>query len=267
MSGSIEFIAVALGALAGGLVVWLMLRNRITELHGENKSHTEECDTLHERLRVETEKRATAEGQATRLPELEKSIHKGEETLAACQAECTILKTKLSEVETLLSEERKQTAEKITLLTETKEQLKLEFQNIANKIFEDKGQKFTTENKKNLDMVLSPVREQLSDFKKKIEDVYDKESKERVSLLSEITHLKTLNQQISEDAVNLTNALKGQSQTQGAWGEVILERILEESGLRKGREYETQSSFTTEKGRQRRSLQSRVFGSWSSRPP
>jgi len=252
MSGSMEAIFAILGVLAGGLVGWFLLRSRIAELKSENRTIIKECDALHERLRAETEKRATAEGKNARLAELENTIQKGESALAANQAESTALKTRLSEVETLLKEERKHAAEKITLLTEAKEQLKLEFQNIANKIFEDKGQKFTVENKKNLDMVLSPVREQLSEFKKKIEDVYDKESKERVSLINEITHLKTLNQQISEDAVNLTNALKGQSQTQGAWGEVILERILEESGLRKGREYETQSSYTTENGRQLR---------------
>jgi DNA recombination protein RmuC len=252
MSGNVEAVFAGLGAVAGGIVIWFLLRSRIAEVKSEGRAISDECDTLHERLRTETEKRATAEGENARLAALEEALRREKSALETSQAECTSLKTRLSEVETLLKEERRHAAEKITLLTDAKEQLKLEFQNIANKIFEDKGQKFTAENKKNLDMVLSPVREQLSEFKKKIEDVYDKESKERVSLINEITHLKTLNQQISQDAVNLTNALKGQSQTQGAWGEVILERILEESGLRKGREYETQSSYTTESGRQLR---------------
>ena len=147
----------------------------------------------------------------------------------------------MSELETRLEDERKNAAEKLALLQEARDQLKLEFQNVANKIFEDKSQKFTEQNKENIEGVLKPMREQLLDFKKKVEDVYDKESKDRVSLLSEIIHLKSLNERISEDAINLTNALKGQSKTRGSWGEMILERVLEESGLQKGREYEVQT--------------------------
>jgi DNA recombination protein RmuC len=252
MHESTEALYTILGLLIGGLVVWLLLRGRsrqsilqvrqtadellaageqrFTELKGELKTLSAETDTLHERLRIETEKRAVAEGKNVRLADLEEALRQRTTALAASTADNTALKTRLSEVETRLSGERKNTAEKIALLMEAKEQLKLEFQNIANTIFEDKSKKFTDENKRNLDVVLSPVREQLSEFKKRIEDVYDKESKERVSLFNEIVHLKTLNQKISDDAVNLTNALKGQSKTQGDWGEVILERILEDSG-------------------------------------
>jgi DNA recombination protein RmuC len=122
---------------------------------------------------------------------------------------------------------------------------------VANKIFEDKSQKFTEQNRENIEGVLKPMREQLLDFKKKVEDVYDKESKDRVSLLNEIIHLKSLNERISEDAVNLTNALKGQSKTRGSWGEMILERVLEESGLQKGREYEVQTMYASEEGQRR----------------
>jgi DNA recombination protein RmuC len=274
MTGSLEALYATLGLLIGMLAAWLLLRDRsrqtilqaqktadellaageqrFSELKGELKTVTAETDTLHERLRTETEKRAAAEEKNVRIAALEEALQQRTAALAASEADNTVLKTKLAELETRLSEERKNAAEKISLLTEAKEQLKLEFQNIANKIFEDKSKKFTDENKRNLDVVLSPVREQLSEFKKRIEDVYDKESKERISLFNEIVHLKSLNQKISDDAVNLTNALKGQSKTQGAWGEVILERILEESGLHKGREYETQASFATESGRQLR---------------
>jgi DNA recombination protein RmuC len=263
MTGTWQTAAILLAMLLGGFGVWLLLwargrqnreaaEHRILEMKTELKAASDECAVLHERLREETEKRATAETQSARLDDLEKNIIAKEEAYADVQAKNTALSTRLSEVETRLAEERKNNTEKIALLTEAKEQLKLEFQNIANKIFEDKSQKFTDENKKNLDVVLSPVREQLQEFKKKIEDVYDKESKERISLFNEIVHLKTLNQQISADAMNLTNALKGQSKTQGAWGEVILERILEESGLHKGREYETQASFAGDSGRQLR---------------
>ncbi|MFB1033859.1 MAG: DNA recombination protein RmuC, partial [Sinobacterium sp.] len=109
-----------------------------------------------------------------------------------------------------------------------------EVENLANRIFDEKSEKFTKLNKSTVDLTVNPLREQIKEFKERVEFVYDKESKDRQSLLSEIGHLKNLNNQISQDAVNLTKALKGESKTQGNWGEVVLEKVLEESGLRKG---------------------------------
>ena len=100
------------------------------------------------------------------------------------------------------------------------------------KSWKKKSKKFTDQNKTNIGEVLNPLREQLGDFRKKIEDVYDKETKDRVSLYHEITSLKSLNEKMSKDAINLTNALKGESKTRGDWGEVILEKVLEQSGLK-----------------------------------
>jgi DNA recombination protein RmuC len=195
-------------------------------------------------LTAEAERRAIAEEKSSRVPGLEENLDKAKQ-------ENILLQTRMSELETRLEDERKNAEEKLSLLQEARDQLKLEFQNVANKIFEDKSQKFTEQNKENIEGVLKPMREQLLDFKKKVEDVYDKESKDRVSLLSEIVHLKSLNERISEDAINLTNALKGQSKTRGSWGEMILERVLEESGLHKGREYEVQTMYASEEGQRR----------------
>ena len=199
---------------------------------------------IREKLAAEAERRAVAEEKSSRVPGLEGDLDKA-------QQENTLLQTRMAELETRLEDERKNTAEKLSLLQEARDQLKLEFQNVANKIFEDKSRKFTEQNKENIEGVLKPMREQLVDFKKKVEDVYDKESKDRVSLLTEIIHLKALNERISEDAINLTNALKGQSKTRGSWGEMILERVLEESGLHKGREYEVQAMYASEEGQRR----------------
>jgi DNA recombination protein RmuC len=195
-------------------------------------------------LTAEAERRAIAEEKSSRVPGLEENLDKAKQ-------ENILLQTRMSELETRLEDERKNAVEKLSLLQEARDQLKLEFQNVANKIFEDKSQKFTEQNKENIEGVLKPMREQLLDFKKKVEDVYDKESKDRVSLLTEIVHLKSLNERISEDAINLTNALKGQSKTRGSWGEMILERVLEESGLHKGREYEVQTMYASEEGQRR----------------
>lgn len=123
------------------------------------------------------------------------------------------------------------------------------FENLANRIIEEKSRKFTEQNKSNLGEVLNPLREQLGEFRKKIEDVYDRESRDRVSLHHEITSLKSLNEQMSREAMNLTRALKGDSKKRGNWGEVILEKVLEDSGLKNGREYETQGSYRDEDGR------------------
>ena len=132
---------------------------------------------------------------------------------------------------------------------EARRQLSAEFQHLAQNILEEKSRTFTSQNKEHLGHILNPLREQISDFRKKIEDVYDKESKDRIALSHQVTALKDLNERISRDAINLTNALKGQVKTQGNWGEMILERVLELSGLVKGREYETQVSHENEEGK------------------
>lgn len=146
-----------------------------------------------------------------------------------------------------------------TRLTEQKNEMEqlhqkfsIEFKNLANEILEDKSKKFTEQNKTNLDDILRPLSEKIKDFEKKVNDVYVTDSKDRASLSEQIRSLHELNQQMSKDANNLTKALKGDSKTQGSWGEFILESILEKSGLVKDREYKIQTSFTSEEGRRQR---------------
>jgi len=158
-------------------------------------------------------------------------------------------RARIAQLETLLESERRSISEKIALLEQAEKNMTASFENLANRIIEEKSKKFTEQNRLNIGEVLNPLREQLGDFKKKIEDVYDKESKDRLSLHHEITSLKSLNEQMSREAINLTKALKGDSKTRGNWGEVILERVLEDSGLKNGREYETQGSFRDEGGK------------------
>ncbi len=138
------------------------------------------------------------------------------------------------------------------LLNSTQKQMGRDFQLMAEKIFNDKNQALNTQNKSGLEAILKPVQEQITDFKRKIEDVYDKESRDRISLTKEIEHLKILNKQISDDAVNLTNALKGRNKLQGFWGEMILENLLEDSGLRPNHEYTVQKGLKDEHGKEMR---------------
>lgn len=134
-------------------------------------------------------------------------------------------------------------------LADMQEQLTTQFENLANKILEEKSEKFTKQNKEQINQLLNPLGEKLEAFKKKVEETYNEENRQRATLKEQIRQMGELNQKMSEDAKNLTKALKGDSKTQGNWGEVILQRILERSGLRKDEEYYTEQSVNTEDGR------------------
>ncbi|MDG2141713.1 MAG: DNA recombination protein RmuC [Gammaproteobacteria bacterium] len=144
--------------------------------------------------------------------------------------------------------EEKQLKEKLTLLNESRDELGSTFKNIANEIFEDRSKKFAVANKESLSAILSPLEEKIQKFEKRVEETYINESKERFALTNQIENLQKLNARISEDAVNLTNALTADNKVQGTWGEMALEKILDISGLVKGREYDIQVSLKDEGG-------------------
>ncbi len=150
---------------------------------------------------------------------------------------------RIVELETQLADERKHGDEKLTLLEEAREELRLQFSSLAQRIFEEKSEKFGSQNKERLEAILNPFHEQLTSFKKEINDIYLNDTRERISLKEEIHHLRDLNQQISTEAINLTRALKGDKKIQGNWGELVLEKVLEQSGLRRGHEYHCQEGF------------------------
>lgn len=165
------------------------------------------------------------------------------------------VRTRLSETEQSLASARQHFKDQENRLSEQKQEFEdlnkrfnTEFENLANKILDEKSKKFTNQNKENLETILNPLRERIKDFEKKVDEKYDNEQKERASLKGEIKTLHDLNKKISEEAHNLTTALKGDSKKQGNWGELILERILENSGLIKGEEYFTQYSTTNDTG-------------------
>jgi DNA recombination protein RmuC len=156
--------------------------------------------------------------------------------------------TELAESRTRLENETRTGAEKLALLTEAKKALSDQFETLASGILEDKSKRFTEQNLTNLTALLVPLRERIAEFQTKVEDVYVKEGKDRSALAEQVRQLMELNQNLSEDAKNLTLALRGSSKTQGSWGELVLERVLEASGLRKGEEYTVQGSITREDG-------------------
>jgi len=158
------------------------------------------------------------------------------------------LNTQFTEVSTTLDAERRQNDEKLALLNEAREQLSNQFKALANEILEEKAKRFTEQNQTNIGQLLEPLKLKLTEFQGKVEEVYVQEGKERSALAAQVKHLMDLNRQLSDDAHNLTRALKGSSKTQGNWGEMILEKILESSGLRKGHEYDVQESHSREDG-------------------
>jgi DNA recombination protein RmuC len=154
----------------------------------------------------------------------------------------TSAQTQTQHIEARLVEQKEE-------LNQLQQKFTKDFELVANKILEEKTQKFTDQNRQSLDVILNPLKEKIKDFEDKVQKVYDTEAAERNMLKGEIKQLMSLNQQMHVDTQNLTKALKGDTKTQGNWGEFILENILEKSGLVKDSEYKTQASVTTEDGK------------------
>jgi DNA recombination protein RmuC len=146
-------------------------------------------------------------------------------------------------------EEMKFSKEKLEIMQNAKEELSKEFKLLANQIFEDKSKKFDYAHKEQFETLLRPFREQITNFSTQSREQFSYEAKERHLLKDELVRLKEMNSQLSQDALNLTNALKGENKTQGNWGEIVLQRILEESGLREGIEYKTQTTLKSIEGK------------------
>lgn len=213
------------------------LEDRLQDAQAAYHSALNERDVAQE----QTKQIAVAQARAENL----------EKQLDSKRTEAGLAQSELSALNVQLTEERKAASEKLKVLENAKERLSKEFEVLANRIFEDKSDKLLKRNKQSLEMTLNPLREQIIGFRQKVEDVYDKETRERLSLLHEVNSLKALNQKMSADALNLTKALKGDNKLQGNWGELVLERVLEDSGLKKGREYELQVNLSADDGSRR----------------
>ncbi len=163
--------------------------------------------------------------------------------LAAAEQRCGHQEIRAAKLITLLKNDRKHANEKLQLLEDAREELSLRFKGLAQQIFEEKSARFSDLNKDRLESILQPFHLQLVAFKQEINEIYRNDNRERLSLKGEILQLRDLNQQINREAVNLTRALKSDSKVQGNWGELVLSRVLEKSGLRLGQEYHTQGGF------------------------
>jgi DNA recombination protein RmuC len=234
-----EIIFLIIGLAIGFLLAFFFLQSKKTvPLEEANKLNEEinslkiENGKLGERIKILEEDKTN----------LQSEIKLERDKSEKLNAENSSLKSDYSNLQQKLNEQRAE-------IEELQQRFVKEFENLANKIFEEKSAKFTEQNKEKLSEILNPLKEKISDFEKKVEET-NKESIDRFSSLrQQLSMLKDLNQQITQEAKNLTEALKGQTKTQGNWGEFILESILEKSGLVKGREYSVQESLTTESGK------------------
>ena len=239
-------------ALITFIVVYLLTR------HIHKKSMTELSATLqdHIKLNHKNETELALKQQSLELLQVQSSALQGqlEHIQNQNQAITAELHRSQTDNEKLLLEQQKErqyTDEKLQQLEHNKIQLKNDFEQLAQQILKSTQQEFSTQSQQGLDLFLKPFRQQISDFKSKVEDIHTHELKQREALKTELTHLQALNQQMTQEAHELSTALKGQKKTQGNWGELVLENVLDRSGLRADIDYKREVSFNTETGKRR----------------
>ncbi|OWY40442.1 DNA recombination protein RmuC [Xenophilus sp. AP218F] len=222
------------------LGAYIARAQRVPELEKQLQDREQALGQLQRELRELSSQLAAREEQGRVLEALEvRSQQQGHEV--------TRLTAREQELLTLLEQERLQSQEKIALLNEARASLSAQFKALAGDILEEKSKRFTEQNQQNLGALLGPLHERIQGFGKLVQDTYDKDSKERLTLETELKRLQELNSRLGDDAIALTNALTGaSSKAQGTWGEMVLEKVLETSGLAKDREYRVQVSDIVE---------------------
>lgn len=220
-------------------VLWLIGRQQLKTARFQLLDNEQELKTKESEQHQMLLKLAVADEKLYQLQSTEADFKQLQQQLINAQSE-------KAELQTRWEEQLNSANDKIKLLQNAETQLKVQFENLANKIFEDRSRHFNEQNKTSMEHIVSPIKEQLSEFKKRVDAVYDNETKDRVSLREEIVSLRRDTEKMNQEALNLTKALKGDKKVQGNWGEMILEKVLEQSGLRKDIEYQTQGGFRDE---------------------
>ncbi|ROU12648.1 DNA recombination protein RmuC [Kluyvera ascorbata] len=232
----IAVVIYALVALAGMAIGWLAASYRVAQQRAEQLA--EERDVYAEL--------SAAKQQIAQNAHWREECELLNNELRSLREINSSLEVDLREVTTLLETTRQHGDEKYRLMLNSEQRLSEQFENLANRIFEQSNRRVEEQNRQSLHGLLTPLREQLDGFRRQVQDSFGQEARERHTLAHEIRNLQQLNAQMAQEAVNLTRALKGDNKTQGNWGEVVLTRVLEASGLREGHEYETQVSINND---------------------
>jgi DNA recombination protein RmuC len=272
-----NYIVLFVGLLAGAAVIWLVLRERLARVNADAQIELARLDERLSAAQAEAVRQITARADAeSALQQLEQdmgdlrektgaaestvagqlaqlsAIQREKDELAASRDQLTAERQRLSnqvaELSASLDAERSKAAENLAVLNSARAELSNQFKVLANEVLEDKSKRFTEQNQTNISQLLEPLKVKISEFQGEVQKVYVQEGKDRSALAEQVKQLMSLNSQLSRDAHNLTSALKGQAKTQGNWGELILEKVLEASGLRKGHEYDVQESHTRADG-------------------
>lgn len=240
-------VAVALmAALFGALLTYVLLAGRLRR---------QETDVVTAETRIRAESQADLARWQERVLGLGEELKRQDQSQISKDAELDSLRAALGEARERLAgltrelqSEREQSGEKLALLQDARGQLTQQFQVLAQEILEEKSKRFSEQNQSALGQLLEPLKSRLQEFQGKVESAYVTESKDRSALAEQVKQLMGLNQQLNQRATDLTRALTSQNKAQGNWGELVLERVLEASGLRKGQEYEVQESHTRDDG-------------------
>lgn len=238
----LDIVYLVLGLLVGAGAIWLVLRNK----GGDNSEQAAKLAALEAENREIRDRASKFEEQGKQLTA---QLEETKADLRNKQQAVTDLNAALSAKGTEVDNLSQRLAEQKQEVQQLQEQFTVQFKNIANEILEDKSKRFTEQNKTNIGALLDPLEKKIKEFEEKVDKSHKDSLMQNASLKEQLTMLQGLNQQMSDEAKALTRALKGESKTQGNWGEVILERILEKSGLVKDREYTVQQSYTTEDGK------------------
>lgn len=238
-----EIIFLVIGLSIGFFAAWFLQQYRFASQKTVPAQEAENLKSQIKNLEVENAQKNE------RIRNLESQLSAAQKTLLQAQVNENELNVKLAREETERHSSEKRIEEQRREFEQIKERLKVDFQNLANSILEEKSEKFTKQNKENLNILLKPLGDKIKEFKEKVEKTHEDTRERNIELREQIKNLTELNVRMSQEANNLTNALKGQSKTMGNWGEYVLEMLLERSGLIKGEEYLIQESFVTADGR------------------
>ncbi|QSX31568.1 DNA recombination protein RmuC [Shewanella cyperi] len=257
---ALSFLTLLLGALLNQKLTrsrWDMLSERQQQqlaereelLNQELGACRQQLEQARHKLELLHQSYGQAKAEAERTPALEQELADNRRRLMECQLALSKSNAMQQTLSAKFDAEKQALADKLQLLENAETRLNQQFENLANKIFEDKANQFQGQNNQQLNALLGPFKQQLEGFRQQVNESYSREQSERSALKHQLETLKELNLRMSQDAINLTNALKGDNKQQGNWGEVILERVLSESGLREGHEYHTQAQHKDDKGK------------------
>ncbi len=235
------YIIIAIAVIA---IIWLVARHYSAQLRLEFAKNndldrqlalkTQAFDQLEQQFQ---ENKSGLADQQQRADALQQNLHNSERANQALKIE--------------LEKDREMSAQKLEQFEQSRKQLKIEFENLANEILKTSQKQFSQQSREGLDLFLKPFRQQVNDFKSRVEEIHSKEITQRAELKTELKQLHELNRQMTEEANQLSTALKGEKKTQGNWGELILENVLDRSGLIAGKDYQREVSFNTDDGRRR----------------